>query len=102
MTKYLQNIIERFEELKNGVSINREKWNSFPDTPETIDEQINEIRKMDFEIEETKKLLSEKQSEARKLRDEKKSRIAIIEKRAFGIHADEEDKLENYKIKKGG
>ena len=99
MTKYLQTLIGRFEELKHGMTNNIHKWKSMPETPQEIDKQIKEIESVDCEISEVKKQLSKKQEEARSIREAKKSVIQKIEKRAIGLHADEEEKLKEYNIK---
>jgi len=99
MTKYLQNIISRFEELKVGIIKNNDKWKTIPESVEKIDQHIKEVKIKDKEIEKVKKLLSSKQAEARRLKDQKKDKIEIIEKRAIGLHADETERLEEYKIK---
>lgn len=93
--KYLENLIKRLEELNGGVQMNRELWNGIPSD---IDNHIAELKKMDKEIEDIRETLSAKLSEARKLRDEKREEVIKIERRAVGIHADDESKLKVYKI----
>lgn len=93
--KYLENLIKRLSELNEGVQMNMAQWNG---VPANIDKHINELKKMDKEIEDIRKALSKKLSEARKLRDEKKDEIIKLEKRAIGIHADDESKLSDYNI----
>ena len=93
--KYLENLIKRLEELKNGVKKNMKHWDR---PPNGIDDHINELKKMDEEIENIRKLLSAKLREARKLRDEKKDEVTKLEKRVIGIHADDESKLKDYNI----
>ncbi|MCB0722883.1 MAG: hypothetical protein KDC42_11310 [Ignavibacteriae bacterium] len=93
--KYLENLIKRLIELQNGVKKNMDQWNGLPNG---IEDHIGELKKMDDEIEDIRKLLSAKLREARKLRDEKKDEITKLEKRAIGIHADDESKLKDYNI----
>ena len=93
--KYLENLIKRLVELRNGVKKNMDQWNGLPNG---IEDHIGELKKMDDEIEDIRKLLSAKLREARKLRDEKKDEITKLEKRAIGIHADDESKLKDYNI----
>jgi hypothetical protein len=73
MTKYLQSIIGRFEELQEGIKNNYEKWRLMPDTPQSIENHIFQLENIDFQIAELKKKLSDKQAEARKLKEEKKT-----------------------------
>ena len=94
--KYLENQIQKLEELKKGIKKNRKMWNGLP-VPD-VEIHIKELKKMNMEIEDIKKTLSEKLSEARKLRDEKREEIIKIEKRAIGVHADNEEKLADYSM----
>jgi len=99
MTKYLQTLIGRFQELKQGMTQNRERWSLMPESPEEIEREIREIQTVDKEVSEVKKQLSQAQKLARDVRNEKKAVIQKIEKRAIGLHADEEEKLCGYNIK---
>ncbi len=94
--KYLANLAEKFEMLGGGIKMNEDKWKSFNITPEAIEEHIKNIFEKGKEIEELKKELSRKLSEARELKEEKKLALEQLEKRAVGIHADDETKLNEY------
>ena len=94
--KYLSNLAVRFSVMCSGVKLNSEKWKTFKISPEVIEEHIKKIIDTGEEIEDLKKLLSLKLSDARKLKEEKKSILEQLEKRAVGIHADEENKLKDY------
>ncbi len=94
--KYLANLAERFSVISGGIKQNQDKWQSFNITAEVIQAHIENILDTGKEIEDLKKLLSEKLSEARKLKEEKKLILMQLEKRAVGIHADDETKLNEY------
>jgi biotin operon repressor len=96
--KYLSNLAKSFEELKEGIKCNEALWKNFNISPETIDEHINKIYSKGKEIEDLKKELSQKLSEARELKDSEKKILDMLEKRAKGIHADDENKLKDYGI----
>jgi uncharacterized lipoprotein YehR (DUF1307 family) len=99
MTKYLQTLVLRIQELKKGMTLNMEQWKSMPETPEELEMEIKEIEDADKDIAGVKEQLSMKQERAREIRDKKKALIQKIEKRAIGIHADELEKLEEYNIR---
>ena len=94
--KYLASLAEKFKLLGSGIKLNEDKWKSFNITPGAIEEHIKNIFEKGKEIEELKAELSKKLSEARKLKEEKKLALEQFEKRAVGIHADEENKLKDY------
>lgn len=96
--KYLSNLAKSFEELKEGIKCNEALWKNFNITSATIDEHVNKIYSKGKEIEELKKELSQKLSEARELKDSEKKILDMLEKRAKGIHADDENKLKDYGI----
>lgn len=99
-TKYLLNLITRFENMKNGIAENDMLWRSFNITPEVIKQHIDEIYLTGSEIENLKQQLSKKLSEARELKEKEKKVLELLEKRAVGVHADEEEKLQQYGIEK--
>ncbi len=94
--KYLANLAEKFRMLGSGIKMNEDKWKSFNITSDAIEEHIENIFEKGKEIEELKRELSKKLSEARKLKEEKKLALDQLEKRAIGIHADDEKKLSEY------
>ncbi len=99
-TKYLLNLISRFENMKKGIAENNELWRNFNITPEAIEQHIHEIFLTGSEIEDLKRQLSKKLSEARELKEKEKKVLELLEKRAAGVHADEEEKLQQYGIEK--
>ena len=98
MIKYLEKQIKRLKEIKNGIEKHKEKWLLLNEYPENINEHIEELELLNTEIACTKKLLSEKLSEARKMKLGKSMVIDRLEKKAIGLHADEEEILNDYKI----
>lgn len=99
-TKYLLNLISRFENMKKGIAENDMLWKNFNITPEAIEQHIHEIYLAGSEIENLKQQLSKKLSEARELKEKEKKVLELLEKRAAGVHADEEEKLQQYGIEK--
>lgn len=102
MVKYLHSLINRFEELKKGISVNPEKWSIMPDARVTIDQNIEEVKQIDKLVSEKKRELSEIQARARMIKEKKKEFISVIEKRALGVHAEESERLKDYNIKNKG
>lgn len=98
MIKYLEIQIKRLKELKMGIERHREKWKLLNESPEVINEHVNELEKLNNEIAHTKKLLSEKLGNARNMKNDKSQVIERLEKKAIGLHADEEEMLNEYKI----
>lgn len=98
--KYLLDLTEKYRGLKSGINANSTLWNTFGITPDTIEEHIKKIYAMGIEIESLKYELSKKLSEARELRNRERKIIEQFEKRAVGLHADEEEKLSEYSIDK--
>lgn len=75
------------------------EWSGLPESPELIAEHIHETLSLGMEIERLKKELSEKYTQARELRKNKKIFIDTLEKRAVGIHAHQQNSLTDYGIK---
>lgn len=96
--KYLSNLASGLEGIKEGIKKNDELWKNFNITAATIDEHINKIFSKGKEIEDLKKELSQKLGEAREMKESEKKFIDMLEKRAKGIHADDENKLKDYGI----
>ncbi len=98
--KYLSNLAAGFEGIKEGIKRNQELWKNFNISAATIDEHINKIFSKGKEIEDLKKELSQKLREAREMKEDEKRFLEMLEKRAKGIHADDENKLKDYAIGK--
>ncbi len=96
--KYLASLVKRFENIKKGVTKNEYLWKNFNITTESIEEHIKKINHTGEEIERLKKELSMKLSTARELKESEKKILEQLEKRAIGIHADDENKLIEYDI----
>lgn len=99
MLKYLNTVSRRLEEIKRGMENNIKTWEQMPENPSFVETLINEVNEKNNEIENLKKTLSKKYSEARSLSGEKKIILNRLEKRAIGLHADAPEKLYEYGIK---
>ena len=97
--KYLATLAGKFEEIRTGVEKNELLWEPFNINSKVISGHIERIISKGKEVELLKKKLSEKLSEARELKDKEKKIFEQFEKRAVGIHADDETKLTEYGIK---
>ena len=100
MLKYLSQISSKLEDIKRGIETNNDLWEHVPENVLFVESIIKEINCKNNEIENLKKRLSDKYAEARKLSDEKKTILTMLEKRAIGIHADAPEKLIEYGINK--
>lgn len=98
--KYLEKISQRLIELKNGIEKNSDKWKTMPEDPVFVQRLIDEIKHKNNEIDDLKKTLSQKYSEARAVSREKQTMLERLEKRAIGLHAEDPCKLEDYGIYK--
>ncbi len=100
LMKYLTIITEKLQIFKKGMEKNAKYWVSLPGIEAHVQLHINEVSAKNREIEQLRKELSLKYSEARALNVEKKEFINKLEKRAVGFHADDPEKLIEYGIKK--
>lgn len=98
MLKYLTDIADKFKLLKSGIEKNQSHWDSFNQKSSALDEHIKEIYSKGTEVEELRNKLSEKLSEARMMRSDKRRLINKLITRAEGIHIDEPEKLTEYGI----
>ena len=98
MLKYLQTVKDRLTGLKAGITNNAAAWTGQPNTPATVQADINLLDTADSEIEALKDQLSQKQTAAQVLAASKNDAAVIIEKRAIAIHATAPDKLVEYDI----
>lgn len=101
MRKYLQKVFDRLSGLKNGINLNATDWTGQPDTPATVQAEMDALITMDNDIQQLEDALQQKISEARGLAAAKNEVAGIIEKRAIGIHAGTPLKLVEYNIKPG-
>lgn len=98
MLKYLTEVADKFKLLKSGIEKNQPHWDNFNLKSSVLDEHIKEIYTKGTEVEELRKKLSEKLSEARLMRSNKRRLINKLVIRAEGIHIDEPEKLTEYGI----
>ena len=99
MLKYLQKAKDTLTGLKAGISSNAAAWAGQPDTPVTVQAEIDLLDAADAEIELLKDQLSQKLAAARALAANKTETAKAIKKRAIGIHATSADKLVEYNIR---
>ncbi len=98
MLKYLQKVKDRLTGLKAGIANNAAAWVGQPDTPATVQAEINLLDTADSQIEALKDQLAQKQAASQVLAASKNDAAVIIEKRAIAIHATTPDKLIEYDI----
>ncbi len=100
MLKYLQTVKDRLSGLKAGIGTNQAAWTAagHPDTPLTVQAEIDALDTADNEIEALKDQLAQKQVTSRTLAGDKDDAAEILEKRAISIHATEPGKLSEYNI----
>jgi hypothetical protein len=99
MRKYLLNVHDRFRGFKNGITLNAADWATQPDTPATMQTEMDTLAQMDQAIGQIEDALAQKVAEARALAKSQNEKADIIEKRAIGIHAATPGKLNEYNIK---
>lgn len=98
MLKYLQKVKDRLTGLKAGIANNAAAWVGQPDTPATVQAEINLLDTADSQIEALKDQLAQKQAASQVLAASKNDAAVIIEKRAIAIHATTPEKLIEYDI----
>ncbi|MCF8459856.1 MAG: fibronectin type III domain-containing protein [Flavobacteriales bacterium] len=102
MLKYLQKAKDKLTGLKAGISTNSAAWAGQPDTPASVQTEIDTLDTMGAEIELLKNQLKQKLAAARILATAKTDAAKIIEKRAVAIHATNANKLVEYNIRISG
>lgn len=101
MRKYLQTVYDRLSSLKSGIAQNAPLWAGQPDTPATVQAEMDALVTIDNEIEQLEDARQQKIAQARALAAAKNGVADIIEKRAVAIHATDPVKLNEYDIKTG-
>ena len=101
MRKYLQKVFDRLSGLKSGITLNSSDWAGQPDTPATVQAEMDVLSTMDNKIQQLEDALQQQIAEARTLAASTNDVASIIEKRAIGIHASTPLKLVEYNIKPG-
>lgn len=99
MRKYLQTVFDRLASLKSGIGLNATLWTGQPDTPATVQAEMDALTAINNEIDQLEDARQQKIAEARALAAEKNAAAEIIEKRAVAIHATTPGKLVEYDIK---
>ena len=98
MLKYLQKVKDRLTGLKAGITNNSAAWVGQPDTPATVQAEMDMLDTIDNQIEALKDQLGQKQNDAQTLAGKINDEAVVIEKRAIAIHATNPDKLVEYNI----
>jgi len=101
MRKYLQTVFDRLNGLKSGIGLNSAAWTGQPDTPATVQTEMDTLTTINSEIDQLEDAREQKIAQARALATSKNAAAAIIEKRAVAIHATDPGKLNEYNIAVG-
>jgi hypothetical protein len=96
MIQYLRNVIDRLTGFILGIIANPDKWAKNDITVDSVKAVHEKLVAKEKEIEDLKKLLSQKQIEARELQIEGTKFADKLENFIFGYHSDEPQKLINY------
>lgn len=96
--KYLDELINRFVGLKNGVTRNFDKWNGQPETSVTLQSNINELEEQQNRINEISNQLKTEKAKARQLQKRLKIVADTIKNKAIGFHTANPGKLVEYNI----
>lgn len=99
MTKYIQELIDKFKSRKSGMQKNDALWNNQPVTTDDIDGHIGELEGVDKQIEAAKDTLQQKRQLARQMRNDKLKDLQQVDHLAEGLHKDDPEKLNEYDIK---
>jgi hypothetical protein len=98
MLKYLQVVWDRLSGQKAGISNNSAAWTGQPDTPLTVQGDMDALVAKNGEVDSLEDQLSQKRAEARTLASDLTDKADATELRARGIHATEPGKLQEYNI----
>ena len=98
MFRILQAVYDRIMALRNGIATNLAQWVGQPDTPETLDGLLQQLRDKDAEIKALDVQLRDKRAEARTLADTIAAAADQTERRASGIHATDTARLADYNM----
>ncbi|MCF8259011.1 MAG: hypothetical protein K9J06_15760, partial [Flavobacteriales bacterium] len=101
MRKYLQTVFDRLSALRNGIGLNATSWTGQPDTPASVQLEMDALVTINNEIDQLEDARQQKITQARALANSKNQAADIIEKRAVAIHATDPGKLNEYNIKAG-
>lgn len=101
MRGYIKRVYDRFAKLKSGMAQNAAAWAGQPDSPTTMQSELDALSVLDNEIERLEDALKQKVAAAHALLAQKAKDADAIAARAIGIHATEPAKLDAYAIKVG-
>lgn len=98
MVKYLKQIYDGLSALKSGIQNNSGQWTGQPDTPASVQADMDAIKDIDDKIKALKTALKLRQQQAKALAADLKTKVEASQNRARGIHAAEPQKLREYNI----
>jgi hypothetical protein len=98
MLKYLQVVLDRLTGQKAGITTNSGDWTGQPDTPLTVQADMDAISTMDGQVDALEDQLSQKRADARALAATLTTKADQTDLRAKGIHATNPNKLQDYNI----
>lgn len=96
MIKYLRSISDRLKSFLSGVNKFIALWAAHSVTPADLQAKIDQTIAMEEAVEEQKKLLADKQTEARALQDAMELYLEQLENFARAIHAKDPENLPDY------
>lgn len=99
MRKYLQTVYDRLSAMKSGITLNAAAWTGQPDTPATVQTEMDALAAIDAQIQQIEDAREQKVAEARALAAAKDTVADAIETRARAIHISDPQKLNEYDIK---
>jgi len=98
MLKYLQVVFDRLSGHKNGITQNGLLWAGQPDTPVTVQADMDAITAANDAIDDAEDVWKQKIADGRQLAKDITKKADETEKRAIGIHATAPNKLIEYNI----
>jgi len=99
MIQYLSTCTNRLKSLKNGMTKNSVLWQNQTETPDLVQQKIDELTAKEREIEDLKEQIAVKQSEAHTLSNATERYADSIEALAVGLEKNIAEKLNEYGIK---
>ena len=95
---YLEKVINRLTQQKAGIVANATAWAGQPDTPATVQTNIDALETADADIHAFEVQLAQKREAAKLLAEEKNKHADATELRMKGIHAADSSKWLEYGV----
>ena len=96
MIKYLHSLTDRLDLFINGITKFSTRWSTHGVAPADVQTKADQTATMEKAVETQKQLLSDKQTEARKLQDDIELFLTQLENLAFAIHVNDPENLPDY------